>query len=242
MDLWDSVKKGAGNFSQLNTLQNKIKNNQQLSPEEVTKFENLAKRTVDEDLKKSPGKYFKTSVKYGNIEIDESKHLFKIGFSVYTFDQLNTYELLENGSSITSGGLGVGRAVVGGVLFGGVGAILGGVTKKRKQKNYVESLKILVTFKNRKPISATIDFIKKKQEKDKKYEKILLTAQETLSGFDYIINVLENSRHDNLLGSVQDISSGNSAADELRKYKELVTDGIITDEEFEKKKKELLNL
>lgn len=32
-----------------------------------------------------------------------------------------------------------------------------------------------------------------------------------------------------------------SSADELRKFKELLDDGIITQEEFETKKKELLN-
>lgn len=41
---------------------------------------------------------------------------------------------MENGSSVMSGGLGIGRAVVGGALAGGVGAVLGGVTKKKKQK------------------------------------------------------------------------------------------------------------
>ena len=33
-----------------------------------------------------------------------------------------------------------------------------------------------------------------------------------------------------------------SSADELRKYKELLDTGIITQDEFEKKKKQILNL
>lgn len=242
MGFWDSVKKGAGDLTQLNTLQNKVKNNEELTSEELSVFETLAKKTLEEDLQKSPGRYFKPSVKYGNVEIDDPKHLFKIGLTVYRFDQLNTYELLENGSAVTSGGLGIGRAIVGGALLGGVGAILGGVTKKKKQKNFVESLKILVTFKNHKQVSTTIDFIKKKQEKDKKYEKVLLVAQETLSGFDYIINTLESGKHDTLINSVQNISGPESAADELRKYKGLLDDGIITQEEFDTKKKDLLNI
>lgn len=242
MGLWDSIKKGAGDFSQLTTLQNKIKSNQQLSPEENIEFEKLAKCTVQEDIEKHPMKYFKSTSKYGSIEIDEKKQLFKIGFDAYTFTQLNSYELLENGSAITSGGLGIGRAIVGGVLLGGVGAVLGGVTKKRKQTNYVESLKIFVTFKNTKKTSTTIDYIKKKQEKDKKYEKILLNAQETLSGFDFITNYLENSHHETLIGSVNNLSNENSSADELRKFKALLDDGIISDREFEEKKNRILNL
>lgn len=242
MGFWDSVKENAGNFTQLATLETKLKNNKELTPEETADFEKLAKRTYAEDLAKSPVKYFKASAKYGVIEIDEPKRLFKISFNYYRFDELNTYELLENGSAVISGGLGVGRAIVGGVLLGGVGAVLGGVTKKRKQTNFVDSLKILVTFKNRKPVSTTIDFIKKKQEKDKKYEQILAKAQETLSGFDYIVNILESDSHEELVGTIAGNNSTTSVTDELRKFKELADEGIITTEEFEAKKKELLNL
>ncbi|MGX6962464.1 SHOCT domain-containing protein [Vagococcus xieshaowenii] len=239
MGLWDSVKKGASDFSQLSTLQNKVKNNEVLTVDEIEEFERLTKGSIEESIRKNPTKYFKKSNKYGQVEIDDEKRLFKIGLTAYHFDDLNSYELLENGSAITSGGLGVGRAIVGGVLLGGVGAVLGGVTKKKKQTNFVESLKILVTFKNKKPVSTTIDFIKKKQKKDKKYESILLTAQETLAGFDYIINVLENDKHGEIVGNISG-SNNLSVADELRKYKELADDGIITIEEFESKKKELL--
>ncbi len=37
-------------------------------------------------------------------------------------------------------------------------------------------------------------------------------------------------------------SANISSADEIRKYKELLDDGIITEEEFNAKKKQLLNL
>ncbi|MCI1904618.1 MAG: SHOCT domain-containing protein [Enterococcaceae bacterium] len=242
MSIWDSVKASAENKSKLNELQKKLRRNEPLSIEERECFEKLAKRTVEEDIAKNPNKYFSATTKYGRLEIDEAKRLFKLGIiEFYSFDELNSYELLENGSSITSGGLGIGRAVVGGILFAGVGAVIGGVTKGRTQTNIVESLKILVTFKNRKPVSTTLNFIKKKQKKDKRYEKILVEAQETLAGFDFITQSLENVRHDELIDSIGSTpSSANSVADEIRKYKDLAEEGIITKEEFEKKKKELL--
>ena len=142
-----------------------------------------------------------------------------------------------------SGGLGIGRAVVGGVLAGGVGAVLGGVTKKKKQRNHVDSLKIMVTFKNRTPQSVTLDYIKKKQEKDKKYEKALMKAKETMAGFDYIVSELEVDRHDELVSSTSvQKEQPTTSADEIRKFKELLDEGIISQEEFDAKKKELLNL
>ncbi|WP_159723138.1 SHOCT domain-containing protein [Enterococcus sp. CSURQ0835] len=248
MGFWDSVKQSAKEATRLTSLQAKIRNNTELTDEEREEFSKLNKDvTPDQDLLKHPSRYFKQSAKYGVISIDENKKLFQIGnntYNTYHFNELNSYELLENGSSVTSGGLGVGRAVVGGVMLGGVGAVLGGVTKKKKQTNFVESLKILVTFKNRNPVSTTIDFIKKKQQKDKKYEKILVQAKETLSGFDYIINTLEGDKHSEVVGAMSNSkpSSTESVADELRKYKSLADDGIITQEEFDKKKKELLGL
>lgn len=239
MGLWNSRKKVNEDSSQISVLQNKIKNNQKLSPEEYEEFKNIVKTSIKQDIANNPSVYFKPSAKYGKVEIDETKKLFKIGAAILTFDQLNSYDLLENGTAVTSGGLGVGRAIVGS-MFGPVGAILGGVTKKRTQKNYVESLKILVTFKNHYPVSTTIDFINRKQEKDKKYERILLSAQETLSGLDYITASLENNLNERLIDTVENNPNTTSKADELRKYKGLLDDGIINKEEFDKMKKELL--
>lgn len=243
MGFWDSVKSGAKDIARQTSLENMVQNNKELSPDELEEFVGFNKMTPDEAISKKPARYFKETNRYGEIEIDSVKKLFKVKFNVYTFDELNSYELLENGSSVMSGGLGIGRAVVGGVLAGGVGAVLGGVTKKKKQKNQVDSLKIMVTFKDRSPQSVTLDYIKKKQDKDKKYEKTLMKAKETMAGFDYIVSELGVDRHDELVGSVnrqqeQPITS----ADEIRKYKELLDEGIISQKEFDAKKKSLLGL
>ena len=74
--------------------------------------------------------------------LDESQNKFAIptrsafgkvkGMKVYKCQDILDFELLEDGNSVIKGGL--GRAVVGGALFGGVGAIVGGTTGGRKQK------------------------------------------------------------------------------------------------------------
>lgn len=245
MGFWDSVKSGAKDIARQSSLENMVQNNKELSSDELEEFVGFTKMTPDEAIAKKPARYFKSTNRYGEVEIDSVKKLFRVKLNVYTFDELNSYELLENGSSVMSGGLGIGRAVVGGVLAGGVGAILGGVTKKKKQKNHVDSLKIMVTFKNRTPQSVTLDYIKKKQEKDKKYEKTLMKAKETMAGFDYIVSELEVGRHDELIGAVSHANEESislSPTDEIRKYKELLDDGIISQEEFDAKKQELLGL
>ena len=50
----------------------------------------------------------------------------------YNFDDLVSYELLADDSVVVSGG--VGQALIGGLTFGGAGAIAGDITGKRKQK------------------------------------------------------------------------------------------------------------
>ena len=62
------------------------------------------------------------------------------------FTDLISYELLEDDSMVTSGG--VGQALVGGALFGGAGAIAGEITGKRVQKKKVDSLIVKVTLNN----------------------------------------------------------------------------------------------
>ena len=80
------------------------------------------------------------------LEVDENNKCFKIGNDIFEFGNLISFELLEDGYSVTKGGL--GRAVVGGYLFGGVGAIVGGVTGGKKAKKVCNSLKIKITLRN----------------------------------------------------------------------------------------------
>lgn len=53
---------------------------------------------------------------------------------------------------------------------------------------------------------------------------------------EFVNHVKEN------IGKKPSASQSSSAADEIRKYKELLDEGIITEEEFEQKKKQLLGL
>ena len=87
------------------------------------------------ELQKEQLLKFTATKKIGSfIEFDEinKRWLVPDGFlgrkknpRIYNFDDVIEFELLEDGETITKGGL--GRALAGGILFGGVGAIVGGV-------------------------------------------------------------------------------------------------------------------
>ncbi len=64
------------------------------------------------------------------LQIDDTHKVFKAGGSIFASSNLLNFKLIEDGETITKGGL--GRAVAGGLLLGGVGAIVGGFTGGKK--------------------------------------------------------------------------------------------------------------
>lgn len=66
---------------------------------------------------------------------------------IVNYSDILDFELVEDGETvITKGGL--GKAVVGGMLFGGVGAIVGSNTSKRKSKTSISILKIKIVVRD----------------------------------------------------------------------------------------------
>ena len=176
------------------------------------------------------------------IEFDDNKRkwLLPDGFfggkknpKIYTYSDIVDFELLEDGESIVKGGL--GRAVAGGVLFGGIGAVVGGVTGGKKSNSICNSLKIKITINNINNPVVYINFIRAATKKNSViYKTIYNSAQECLSVLQLITNSQE-VQEDN-------VSTIVSGADEILKFKNLLDSGIITQEEFESKKKQLLGL
>ncbi len=103
------------------------------------------------------------------------------------YSDLLNYELLEDDSIVTSGG--VGQALVGGALFGGVGAIAGGITGKRVQNKRIESLYIKVTVNNFTCPCIMLPLITKPTKTNsKEYETAFNQAHQILSVLDVIVH------------------------------------------------------
>ena len=191
-------------------------------------------------------KTFVATKKIGSfLEIDENEKQWLIPDGlfggkkypkIYSFTDIIDFELLEDGSSITKGGL--GRALAGGFLFGGVGAVVGGVTGGKKSKAICDSLKIKITLNSMATPTTYINFIKTQTKKSSFiYKSNFSLAQDCLSVLQLMCN--ESSGQDH--GS-PDSKSGTSEADEILKFKQLLDNGVITQEEFEMKKKQILGL
>ena len=149
-------------------------------------------------------------------------------------------ELQENGK--TTHGLNIARGIGLGLATGGYGAIAGLVTGgKKKQK--VE-LTIVIKFKNRK--DEKIEYYKGKiKGTDAVYRES--TVPKAVALVDLInsfpqkaLNKSNNQLSNEPISATQ--SSPADPLDEIKKLKGLLDIGAITQEEFDAKKKELLNL
>jgi len=175
---------------------------------------------------------FKPTKFVGNyISIDENNKLFKIGQDTFMYENLLSFELLENNQTVFKGGL--GRAIAGGLFFGGIGAIVGGITGKKKAKDICHSMRLRVSLKNAHINTTYINFIQNKTKiRSFVYKSATNSAQECITILETISN------HMNLNYTDQKFS----VADEIIKLKQLLDQNIITQEEFDIKKQELLKL
>ena len=151
---------------------------------------------------------------------------------VYKYDEIVDFEVLEDGTVITKGGF--GKALVGGAVFGLAGAIAGGTSKKTKE--ICNKLEIKVTTRNQDRPVVYLNLINTEFKKSSfVYKQASKSVQDILSKFQIIIDELEQEK-----GVTKELSSNISVADEIKKFKELLDMGAITQEEFDTKKKELL--
>lgn len=121
--------------------------------------------------------------------IDENACLWAVGKGMfptlknatpYHYNDIVDFELLEDGNSIVKGG--AGRAFVGGLLFGGIGAVVGSATGKKKLKQVCTNLTIKITVNN---LNTPVEYIKLIASSTKKdsliYKTAYQDAQEILS-------------------------------------------------------------
>lgn len=148
------------------------------------------------ESKPTSDKRFNPTLKFGDLAIDTQNKLFRVrsvGLRVFSFYDVIKYELIEDGQSITSGGLSIGRALVGGALVSGVGAVLGGVTGNRKDRSVVKKMSINLTMRGEYSGRYEIPLIESKTKKNsKKYANALDQARDIISIFDIQIDELQN--------------------------------------------------
>lgn len=179
------------------------------------------------------------------ILIDETKQKMifqkgrKISEAIF-FSEITGYDVYENGESKVSGT--AGKALVGGVFFG-LGGMIVGSSMGRKISNQCKQLKLIIHISNLNCPQIVLSFVDKKCEKSSSaYRKKIENLQYVCSTLEYILNrkTLEESATQS---KTKDISvEKTSNKEKLQELKEMLNEGLITEEDYEQKKKQIIGL
>ena len=218
-------------------------------------YSDMASRNVLSPKEFTPDKRIMWGDYYPYIEIDTTRKIINIPeFNIhlfgkdeyidhpYRFSEIIDFQLLDNGQQIAEGSSLLGAAV-GGLTFGGAGAIVGSQLSSRKIAGECTELRIKIVLSNINNSSVYINFISKKGEEGKRdsdyFKEKMEKAQEIMS----ILTVIMNENKSAAAQNDSQSSANNMSfdfADAIRKLSELHAAGLLTDAEFENKKSDIL--
>lgn len=127
---------------------------------------------------------------------------------------------------------------MGGLLFGGLGAIAGGARKKKVNK-MCNSITVRIVVNNLQNPAINVNLLSGETEVGSAvYNSAMKEAREIASVLAIIKSKAEAEKHLSVpsIGGYQPVS----ISSEIEKIFELKNRGILTEEEFQKKKRELL--
>ena len=166
---------------------------------------------------------------------------------IFNYSDIIEVSYEENGNLLytKSAGRTVGGAIVGGVLMGGAGAVVGGLSGASTQNKEIKSLDIKILLRSTSKSSCILHFneagrvLKTKDENDRAlYETYVKNANQAK---DILSVIIDDAKQAGTKFVSQPVASQpSSVADELTKLAKLKADGILTEEEFQTQKAKLL--
>ena len=164
----------------------------------------------------------------------------KIYSKSYKFSDLINYEVYENGKSQVQGR--VGAALVGGAFFG-IGGLIVGSSMHRNINDKCNELKLIMHINDFECPEIVITFVNNVywDKESWTYKNMKKNIQTVCSTLEYIMNqkTLEQSIQTQ---NEENVINKKSNKEQLQELKEMLDDGLITEEDFERKKKQILGL
>ncbi len=161
------------------------------------------------------------------------------------YNDILSVEIIEDGTSITRTNRvsQVGGALLGGILLGGVGAVIGGLSGKKETLNgKVKNLELKIIINDTSKPIFSISLLSKTSDEvstnDAKYKEAKTKAYHWQAVFEAIIK--QADAEEQQIQKSTTVESG-SISDELKKLAELKELGILTDDEFSEQKQKLLS-
>jgi hypothetical protein len=185
---------------------------------------------------------------YAFVTDDENEFIAivkPVSIQVLRYSDIVSISYEENGNNVYNKSL--GGAVVGGLLFGGVGAIVGGNTAKATQNKEVSSMSIKILLKSTSNPTIILNIysgatLKTKDAANRTlYEGLMKEVTGIKDIFSIIIDITDKHSAQAASTPTTLMSSAGSVADELAKLAKLKDAGILSEEEFNAQKSKLLN-
>ena len=129
----------------------------------------------------------------------------------------------------------IGGGIVGGVIAGGAGAIVGGLSGGSKEERTISNISVKLLLRNLNLTSITMECLKNGSILDNSDSPFIKEAQSIIDHVSVIIDLVDKEN------GVQKRKSTSSIADELEKLYALKEKGILTEEEFQMQKNKLLS-
>lgn len=173
---------------------------------------------------------------------------------VFSFEDIISVELFEDSTTIASKSTmrTIGGTLVGGVIAGGAGAVVGGLSGNTSLKKEVSLVQVKIRLRNLEEPAVIIncfdyksmghgEVAKKNNFSWDRYKQGLEHAKKIVDIVSVIIDDVDRSEKKDQHSS-NTTSNGNMlVADELAKLVDLKNKGILTEEEFLKQKNKLLS-
>lgn len=149
----------------------------------------------------------------------------------YSYDNLVNVEVKLDENVVSSPS--IGGAIVGGVLFGGAGAIIGSSNKTAEKK--VKKVILRITVDDIKKPIHDLHFFSNELAFPLENPLVKTALENANNWYGRFVTIVEKRKINQPNGN----SNNLSVADEISKLKKLMDDGVITSEEFDASKKKL---
>ena len=176
------------------------------------------------------------------VDSENKKFIFQnkdaVCIKPYNFSDILNYEVYENGKSQVQGR--AGSTLIGGAFFG-LGGLIVGSSMSRNINEKCNDLKLIIRINDLENPQIVIPYIRTQCDKSGwMYRDAVKNVQELCSLLEYIINskTLEQSANTQSQINVTE----KSPKEQLQELKEMLDDGLITQEDYEQKKKQIIGL
>lgn len=180
----------------------------------------------------------------GKFLIDNTNKKFiykkdKVYSKIFNFSDLISYEVYENGKSQVQGR--AGAALIGGAFFGLAGLVVGS-SMSRNISEKCNQLKLIIRLNDFECPQIVITYVDY-AELDKlgaDYRYMKKDMQTLCSMLEFMLN--EKTLKQSFTVKQEELHEQKSSKEQLQELKELLDEGLITQEDFEQKKKQILGL